>query len=67
MLNLVWLQVSSDLSIIDLDIPFSFAFSISATMNAYGNLGVLVFATWQVLLVSVPVLLLAAKLQVLHI
>ncbi|XP_051213383.1 ABC transporter C family member 10 isoform X2 [Lolium perenne] len=59
-------RVSSDLSIIDLDIPFSFAFSISATMNAYGNLGVLVFATWQVLLVSVPVLLLAAKLQRLY-
>ena len=59
------MQVSSDLSIIDLDIPFSFAFSISATMNADVHLGVLVFATWHVLLVSVPVLLLATKLQVL--
>lgn len=56
-------RVSTDLSIIDLDIPFSLAFSISATLNAYGNLGVLVFVTWQVLLVAVPVLLLSAKLQ----
>uniref|UniRef100_A0ACD5V5X7 Uncharacterized protein n=1 Tax=Avena sativa TaxID=4498 RepID=A0ACD5V5X7_AVESA len=56
-------RVSSDLCIIDLDIPFSFAFSISATMNAYVSLCVLVFANWHVLLVSVPVLFVAAKLQ----
>jgi hypothetical protein len=51
---------------IDLGIPFIFAFSVSATINAYDNLGEMVLAPWQVLIVSVPVLLLAAKLQVIR-
>ncbi|KAK9163117.1 hypothetical protein Syun_004019 [Stephania yunnanensis] len=35
------LEVSVDLSIVDLDVPFNLAFSFVATMNAYANLGVL--------------------------
>ncbi|KAF8733147.1 hypothetical protein HU200_015520 [Digitaria exilis] len=31
--------VSSDLSIVDLDIPFGFMFSIGASLNSYSNLG----------------------------
>ncbi|KAK1268576.1 ABC transporter C family member 10 [Acorus gramineus] len=56
-------RVSSDLSIIDLDVPFSFVFTIGATMNAYSNLGVLAVVTWQVLFVSVPMILLSIRLQ----
>uniref|UniRef100_A0A0D9WM62 ABC transporter C family member 13 n=1 Tax=Leersia perrieri TaxID=77586 RepID=A0A0D9WM62_9ORYZ len=56
-------RVSSDLSIIDLDVPFAFMFSISASLNAYSNLGVLAVVTWQVLFVSVPMIILAIKLQ----
>ncbi|KAK8921665.1 ABC transporter C family member 10 [Platanthera zijinensis] len=40
-------RVSSDLSIVDLDVPFSLIFSISATLNAYSNLGILAVLTWQ--------------------
>ena len=58
------MQVSSDLSIIDLDIPFAFMFSASAGINAYSNLGVLAVVTWQVLFVSVPMIVLAIRLQV---
>ena len=58
------IQVSSDLSIVDLDIPFSFMFSIGASLNAYSNLGVLAVVTWQVLFISVPMIVLAIRLQV---
>jgi len=58
------MQVSSDLSIIDLDVPFTFMFSVSASLNAYSNLGVLVFVTWQILFIAVPMIVLATRLQV---
>ncbi|KAF7052786.1 hypothetical protein CFC21_060835 [Triticum aestivum] len=56
-------RVSSDLSIIDLDLPFTVSFSICATLNAYINLSVLCFFTWQILLVAAPVIIMAVKLQ----
>lgn len=60
----LYLQVSSDLSIVDLDVPFSFLLSMAVTMNTYANLGVLAVITWQVLFVSIPVLYMAIQLQV---
>uniref|UniRef100_A0A5B6Z7L2 ABC-type xenobiotic transporter n=2 Tax=Davidia involucrata TaxID=16924 RepID=A0A5B6Z7L2_DAVIN len=56
-------RVSSDLSIVDLDVPFSFIFTVGATTNAYSNLGVLAVVTWQVLFVSIPMVCLAIRLQ----
>lgn len=56
-------RVSSDLSIVDLDVPFSLLFAIGATTNAYASLGVLAVITWQVLFVSVPVIYMAVQLQ----
>ncbi|KAK8521236.1 hypothetical protein V6N12_005146 [Hibiscus sabdariffa] len=56
-------RVSVDLSIVDLDVPFSLVFACAATMNAYSNLGVLAVVTWQVLFVSVPVIYVAIRLQ----
>ncbi|TVU18536.1 hypothetical protein EJB05_34641 [Eragrostis curvula] len=56
-------RVSSDLSIVDLDVPFAVMFSISASLNAYSNLGVLAVVTWQVLFVCVPMICLAIRLQ----
>uniref|UniRef100_A0A453QSB6 ABC transmembrane type-1 domain-containing protein n=1 Tax=Aegilops tauschii subsp. strangulata TaxID=200361 RepID=A0A453QSB6_AEGTS len=53
----------SDLSIVDLDVPFAFVFSLGASLNAYSNLGVLAVVTWQVLFVSVPMIVLAIRLQ----
>ncbi|KAM0944472.1 putative ABC-type xenobiotic transporter [Dioscorea sansibarensis] len=49
-------RVSSDLSIVDLDVPFSLIFSISATLNVYSNLGVLAVVTPQILFVTLPVI-----------
>ena len=49
---------------VDLDVPFAFMFSLSASLNAYSNLGVLAVVTWEVLFVSVPMIVLAIRLQV---
>ncbi|KAJ6764851.1 ATP-BINDING CASSETTE SUB-FAMILY C [Salix koriyanagi] len=56
-------RVASDLSIVDLDVPFSLIFAVGATTNAYSNMGVLAFVTWQVLFVSIPMVYLAIRLQ----
>ncbi|KAI7725504.1 hypothetical protein M8C21_007046, partial [Ambrosia artemisiifolia] len=55
-------RVAVDLSIIDLDIPFYFMFVLAATTNFYMNTGVLVFVTWQVLFVSIPLFYVALRL-----
>ncbi|GAB2265123.1 Multidrug resistance-associated protein 7 [Dionaea muscipula] len=56
-------RVSSDLSIVDLDVAFGLVFAVGATTNAYSNLGVLAVITWQVLIVSIPVIYAAICLQ----
>ncbi|KAI3792988.1 hypothetical protein L1987_35600 [Smallanthus sonchifolius] len=56
-------RVSVDLSIVDLDIPFNFIFAVAATTNFYTNTGVLIFVTWQVLFVSIPLIYVALRLQ----
>ncbi|XP_068644652.1 ABC transporter C family member 10 [Aristolochia californica] len=56
-------RVSSDLSIVDLDLPFSLIFTAGSTTNAYSNLGVLAVVTWQVLFVSIPMIYLTIRLQ----
>ncbi|PON57768.1 ATP-binding cassette containing protein [Parasponia andersonii] len=56
-------RVSADLSIVDLDVPFSLLFACGASMNAVANLGVLAVITWQVLFVSLPTVYLAFLLQ----
>ncbi|WCJ36773.1 ABC transporter C family member 10 [Euphorbia peplus] len=56
-------RVSSDLSIVDLDVPFSLVFALGATTNTYANLGVLAVITWQVLFVSIPMIYFAIRLQ----
>ncbi|KAH9311568.1 hypothetical protein KI387_026603 [Taxus chinensis] len=56
-------RVSTDLSIIDVDLPFSFIFAISASINAYSNLGVVAVVTWQVLFAALPMIYLTIQLQ----
>lgn len=58
------MQVSVDLSIVDIDVPFNLIFAIGATTNFYSNLLVLAAVTWEVLFVSVPLVYLAIRLQV---
>ncbi|CAA7016710.1 unnamed protein product [Microthlaspi erraticum] len=56
-------RVSSDLSIVDLDVPFGLIFVVVATVYTGSSLGVLATITWQVLFVSVPMVYLAFRLQ----
>ncbi|GER34341.1 multidrug resistance protein ABC transporter [Striga asiatica] len=57
------LPIPADLSIVDLDIPFSLIFTVGATVNCYSNLAVLAVITWQVLFISLPIIYLAIRLQ----
>ena len=52
------------MSIVDLDVPFVLIFTVGVTTNAYSDLGVLAVVTWQVLFVSIPMVYLAIRLQV---
>ncbi|KAK8940108.1 ABC transporter C family member 10 [Platanthera guangdongensis] len=56
-------EVSADLSIVDLDVPFALTFCFSATLNVYSNVAVLSVVTWQVLIVAIPLLYLTLRLQ----
>ncbi|KAL3521598.1 hypothetical protein ACH5RR_019747 [Cinchona calisaya] len=56
-------RVSVDLSIVDLDVPFNLVFAVGATMNFYSNLMVLTVVTWQILIVAIPLVYLAIRLQ----
>ena len=46
-----FIQVSSDLSIVELDVPFGLMFVPGESINAYRNLVVLAVVTWKVLFV----------------
>ncbi|KAK0598069.1 hypothetical protein LWI29_031332 [Acer saccharum] len=56
-------RISSDLSIVDLDVPFSLIFAVGATTYCYTSLGVLAVVVWQVLFVSIPMIYVAIRLQ----
>ncbi|KAJ0785137.1 putative ABC-type xenobiotic transporter [Helianthus annuus] len=46
-------RASSDLSVIDFDIPFSFAFAFSAGIDLLATIGIMASVTWQVLIVAI--------------
>ncbi|XP_043718835.1 ABC transporter C family member 10-like [Telopea speciosissima] len=56
-------RVSSDMSILDLDIPFSLIFTLGSSTNVCVSLGVLAVVNWQVLFVSLPMIYLTLRLQ----
>ncbi|KAL2334838.1 hypothetical protein Fmac_016051 [Flemingia macrophylla] len=56
-------RVSSDLSIVDLDIPISFGISVGGPIICCSNLLVLAIVTWPVLLVAIPMVYIAIRLQ----
>ncbi|KAF5929902.1 hypothetical protein HYC85_000059 [Camellia sinensis] len=57
-------RASADLSIVDLDVPFGFIYSVVSIINTYANLVVMAVVTWQVLFISIPMIYLAILLQV---
>ncbi|KAH7538146.1 hypothetical protein FEM48_Zijuj03G0168100 [Ziziphus jujuba var. spinosa] len=57
-------RVSIDISLVDIDIPFSLIYAAGAFISTVAYLGVVAVITWQVLLVSVPTIYLALRLQI---
>ncbi|XP_026440508.1 ABC transporter C family member 10-like [Papaver somniferum] len=56
-------RVSSDLSIVDLDLPSTFVVAAMSSANTCFNLGVVAVITWQVLVVSIPLVYMVILLQ----
>ncbi|KAI5443883.1 Multidrug resistance-associated protein 7, variant 3 [Lathyrus oleraceus] len=56
-------RVSSDLSIMDLDVPFSLTFVVGSNITFYSSLTVLAVVTWQVLIVAIPMVYVTIRLQ----
>ncbi|KAL1820083.1 hypothetical protein ACET3Z_014952 [Daucus carota] len=56
-------RVSADLSIVDIDLPFSLIFTVTATTNACSNVGVIAVVTWEVLFVAIPMIYVVILLQ----
>ncbi|CAD5186647.1 unnamed protein product [Musa acuminata subsp. malaccensis] len=50
-------RVSSDLSILDFDIPYSIVFVLSGSLEISGMIIIMASVTWQVLIVAVPVMI----------
>ncbi|OVA05092.1 ABC transporter [Macleaya cordata] len=62
-LGRIYTRVSSDLSIVDLDVPFSLGFAVGAAITTYSNFGVMVVLTWQLLFVCVLIVYMTIHLQ----
>jgi ABC-type multidrug transport system fused ATPase/permease subunit len=56
-------RASSDLSILDFDIPFTMTFVISGTIEVAATIVVMIMVTWQVVLVAVPVVIVVLYIQ----
>ncbi|XP_065858707.1 ABC transporter C family member 10-like isoform X2 [Euphorbia lathyris] len=56
-------RVSSDLSIIDIEVAFRILLASGSTINSYSNFVVLAFLTWPVLFLIIPMLYISSQLQ----
>ncbi|XP_071689887.1 ABC transporter C family member 10-like [Rutidosis leptorrhynchoides] len=56
-------RVSSDLSVVDIELAMKFTIGVGTTMNTYFSFGVLAFLTWPILLVIIPTVYLTILLQ----
>jgi len=57
-------QASSDLSILDFDIPYSMAFVTTGTIEVVTTVLVMGTVTWEVLIVAIPVTITIVYVQV---
>jgi len=58
------MQASSDLSILDFDIPYSITFVASTAIEILVVICIMVSVTWQVLIVAVPAMVASIYVQV---
>ena len=63
-LFILWImQASSDLSILDFDVPYTMTFVISGTIEVAATIVIMIMVTWQVVLVVVPVVIVLLYIQ----
>lgn len=58
------MQASSDLSVLDFDIPFSFVFVVAPVIELISIIGIMASVTWQVLIVAILALVGSKYVQV---
>lgn len=58
------LQASSDLSILDFDIPYSITFVAAVAIEILVIICIMASVTWQVLIVAVPTMVASKYIQV---
>ncbi|CAN6354014.1 unnamed protein product [Urochloa humidicola] len=56
-------RVSSDLSTLDFDVPYTMTFVISGTIEVAATIVIMAMVTWQVVLVAVPVVIVLLYIQ----
>ncbi|MCD7449573.1 hypothetical protein HAX54_000637 [Datura stramonium] len=56
-------RLSSDLSVLDLDMSFRFSQAVSSTLTTYFSLGILAALTWPILIVIIPTIYMTVILQ----
>jgi ATP-binding cassette subfamily C (CFTR/MRP) protein 2 len=61
------LQVSSDLSAVDLEVAFKLSTALGSYMIAFSGYGILAVLSWPVLFIIIPMVYLTILLQVIHI
>ncbi|XP_027080024.1 ABC transporter C family member 10-like [Coffea arabica] len=57
-------RVSSDLSVVDLDLSPRFSMAFASTMTTYFSLGILAFLTWPILFVIIPTVCVTILIQI---
>uniref|UniRef100_A0A0E0DN41 ABC transporter C family member 13 n=1 Tax=Oryza meridionalis TaxID=40149 RepID=A0A0E0DN41_9ORYZ len=56
-------RASSDLSILDFDIPFAMTFVISGSIEIATTIAIMILVTWQLVLVAIPVIVALLYIQ----
>ncbi|OIW11853.1 hypothetical protein TanjilG_31603 [Lupinus angustifolius] len=59
----ILIRASSDLSILDFDIPYSVLFVASVTIEVLVTIGIMASVTWQVLIVAIPAMIASKYVQ----
>lgn len=58
------MQASTDLSVLDFDIPFSAIFVVTGAMDLLAVIAIVAFVTWEVLLIAIPAIVASTYVQV---
>lgn len=56
-------RLSADLSVVDLDIPFCFGYVLAGIFDLIGILIVMAAVTWEIIIIVIPLLVLAYRIQ----